>query len=427
MSERLSEYEQTRAENIRRNNLHLLSLGLIDDKGQGAFKKAAPAKKPRPRPDKVEPAGPARRSARLDGVPAEEEDLPLGDGGAEEHWSPPTRAERDPYLCWWTVEKDKPGVQRPPLTATQRRALETPLTQQERESLTLAGGEDDWVTDLLQFARAYGGKHPDAFCVPSRENFRKVLDTVSVLASGDGVTCSYRGGTFDAGVQYTPRQDLDEALSRALKWLPKKKDKSNGWTFTHPFEKLKQYQRALFWRHLFPFVWPAVQPTAQAEASARARAAASGTAEAAEWRKMGEAAAPVQAEAEEAEAEGEASLSSSSSAAPPAQAADQEDEEDEEDDEDQPLAKRRKSAAVAAAPGAAAAPPPGNGTAAAASAPATFAEGQRVELQCGGRWEPASVADVNEDGTYDVALAAGAADAGKMLSAVAAARIRPRA
>ena len=307
------------------------------------------------------------------------------------------------------------------------------------------------MTDLLQFARAYGGKHPDAFCVPSRENFRKVLDTVSVLASGDGVTCSYRGGTFDAGVQYTPRQDLDEALSRALKWLPKKKDKSNGWTFTHPFEKLKQhqraltctcpgrildtsrtwsrrqYQRALFWRHLFPFVWPAVQPTAQAEASARARAAASGTAEAAEWRKMGEAAAPVQAEAEEAEAEGEASLSSSSSAAPPAQAADQEDEEDEEDDEDQPLAKRRKSAAVAAAPGAAAAPPPGNGTAAAASAPATFAEGQRVELQCGGRWEPASVADVNEDGTYDVALAAGAADAGKMLSAVAAARIRPRA
>ncbi|EOD32042.1 hypothetical protein EMIHUDRAFT_449486 [Emiliania huxleyi CCMP1516] len=44
-----------------------------------------------------------------------------------------------------------------------------------------------------------------------------------------------------------------------------------------------------------------------------------------------------------------------------------------------------------------------------------------------GAWEPASIADVNEDGTYDVALAAGAADAGKMFSEVEAAQIRLRA
>ena len=65
------------------------------------------------------------------------------------------------------------------------------------------------------------------FCVPSRENFKKVLDTVSVLASGEGVRCNYRSGAFDAGRHYTPRDDLDEALGRALKWLPKAKDKSN--------------------------------------------------------------------------------------------------------------------------------------------------------------------------------------------------------
>ena len=71
-------------------------------------------------------------------------------------------------------------------------------------------------------------------------------------------------------------------------------------------------------------------------------------------------------------------------------------EENEEDEEDAPLAKRRKPAAAAAARA------------------GTFSEGQRVEMLCGprGRWEPASIADVNEDGTYDVALAAGAADAG---------------
>ena len=58
---------------------------------------------------------------------------------------------------------------------------------------------------------------------------------------------------------------------------------------------------------------------------------------------------------------------------------------------------------------------------------ATFSEGQRVELRCGERWEPANIADVNEDGTYDVALAAGAADAGKMFGGVGAAHVRRRA
>ena len=64
--------------------------------------------------------------------------------------------------------------------------------------------------------RVRAGAQAETDCVPSRDNFKKFLDTVSVLASGDGVTCSYRGGTFDAGVQYTPRQDLDEALSRVV-------------------------------------------------------------------------------------------------------------------------------------------------------------------------------------------------------------------
>ena len=53
---------------------------------------------------------------------------------------------------------------------------------------------------------------PEEFCVPSRENFRKVLDTIAMLVSGDGITCTYRGGAFDAGVLYTTRSDLDEAL-----------------------------------------------------------------------------------------------------------------------------------------------------------------------------------------------------------------------
>ena len=142
---------------------------------------------------------------------------------------------------------------------------------------------------MLCFSRAYGGKIPEPFCIPSKENFKKVLDTVAVLASGEGVTCSYRGGTFDAGRKYTPKDDLDEALGRALKWLPKAKDKSNGWTFTHPFEKMKQYQRALYWKHLFPFVWPNAQPSARAEERAMANAEECKGEEAAEWMRMAEA------------------------------------------------------------------------------------------------------------------------------------------
>ena len=124
--------------------------------------------------------------------------------------------------------------------------------------------------------------------MPSRENFKKVLDTVSVLASGEGVRCNYRSGAFDAGRHYTPRDDLDEALGRALKWLPKAKDKSNGWTFSHPFEKMKQYQRALFWRHLFPFVWPdaEVPDRAQEVAMAKSEACAGDEAMATVWMRM---------------------------------------------------------------------------------------------------------------------------------------------
>ena len=61
-------------------------------------------------------------------------------------------------------------------------------------------------------AAGQGGMVPEKFCVPSRENFSKVLDTIAMLVSGDGITCPYRGGAFDAGVLYTTRSDLDEAL-----------------------------------------------------------------------------------------------------------------------------------------------------------------------------------------------------------------------
>ena len=53
---------------------------------------------------------------------------------------------------------------------------------------------------------------PEKFCVPSPENFGKVLDKIAMLVSGDGITCGYRGGAFDAGVLYTTHSDLDEAL-----------------------------------------------------------------------------------------------------------------------------------------------------------------------------------------------------------------------
>ena len=66
-----------------------------------------------------------------------------------------------------------------------------------------------------------GGQSPDKFCVPSRENFRKVLDTVAVLASGDGVTCNYRSGTFDEGVRYTPKDGARPTAAPLTAALPR--------------------------------------------------------------------------------------------------------------------------------------------------------------------------------------------------------------
>ena len=119
------------------------------------------------------------------------------------------------------------------------------------------GDQHAWVTDFLQFIRAYGGQRPEPYCVPSVENFRKFFDSITNLAAGTGITCNYRGGVFDEGVQHTPLEDIDEIIVRAKKWLPLKStgksngwDKSNGWVWNHPLTKLKLYQRALFSRAL---------------------------------------------------------------------------------------------------------------------------------------------------------------------------------
>jgi hypothetical protein len=64
---------------------------------------------------------------------------------------------------------------------------------------------------------------------------------------------------------YTPKSDLAEALKRGKKWLPDVKDKSNGWAMNHPFTKFMMYQRALYWSHLFPFVWPDARPSEHAK------------------------------------------------------------------------------------------------------------------------------------------------------------------
>jgi len=282
----LSAYELTRAENIRRNNQYLLSLGL--DVAAEQVRKPKPPPKPKS-PKPITEVKASRSSSRLCGLPAD----PVEDLEPEPAWEPdekkPKRGEAG-LSCWWlpATECDPLGPPRPPLTECQELALLTPLTSEQRESLVLEGGEEegDWVTEMLRFLRAYGAQRPEAFCVPSVANFKKVIDTLSVLASGDGVTCAYRGGTFDAGVKYTPKHDLDEALRRALQWLPKAKDKSNGWTFTHPFEKMKQYQRALFWKHLFPFVWEETQPTGLAASTAMAMAASAEGAEAERWLAM---------------------------------------------------------------------------------------------------------------------------------------------
>lgn len=261
----------TRAENIRRNNQYLLSLGL--DVAAEQVRKPKPPPKPKS-PKPITEVKASRSSSRLCGLPAD----PVEDLEPEPAWEPdekkPKRGEAG-LSCWWlpATECDPLGPPRPPLTECQELALLTPLTSEQRESLVLEGGEEegDWVTEMLRFLRAYGAQRPEAFCVPSVANFKKVIDTLSgppcqslllalwhmsggqrlkrgasrahictrpcsgchplpstrslmlaivrrmpVLASGDGVTCAYRGGTFDAGVKYTPKHDLDEvrALSR---------------------------------------------------------------------------------------------------------------------------------------------------------------------------------------------------------------------
>lgn len=391
----LSAYELSRAERIKANNAYLMSLGLLEDAKAMKAKPKAKAP-PKPKPDFTS-SGPGRTSSRLSGVPIIEEPVVADSTRNSEH-----AAERDPMCCWWTVSEEMPeGVTRPPLTPDQHRALSTPLSAAERGSLVVDDA-DEWVHDLLCFFRAYGGQRPEAFCVPSRENVQKVLDSVAVLASGDGVTCAYRGGAFDAGVRYTPRDDLDEALGRALKWLPKKQDKSNGWTFTHPFEKMKQYQRALFWRHLFPFVWQDARPTADAQAAARARAEATDGAEAEAWGRMALAPAPSKP-----------SVAQEQTRAPDAVPA---------DDEDQPIAKRARTHAGGSAPKT-------QRPSSSVSGPmAKYSEGQIVEVQPRdaelGVWRKARVDNVNEeDGSYDLVFVDG--DAPEDEDGVAVERIRP--
>ena len=74
--------------------------------------------------------------------------------------------------------------------------------------------------------------------------------------------------------------------ARNARRLPKHKDKSNGWTFTHPFEKMKQYQRALFWKHLFPFVWPGAEVSDAAYDAAMTRSEGCTGEEAQAWADM---------------------------------------------------------------------------------------------------------------------------------------------
>lgn len=98
----LSAYELTRAEQIRKNNAYLLSLGLLTD---AKALKPKPKPKAAPKPKPAAPSGPARRSSRLDGLPPEE------DAGVElddSAWKPPDAPGRDPLGCWWTISEDNP-------------------------------------------------------------------------------------------------------------------------------------------------------------------------------------------------------------------------------------------------------------------------------------------------------------------------------
>ena len=147
----LSEYEKSRAEQIRKNNAYLLSLGII------VVKEMKPKAKPKapPKP-KEEPTGPSRRSSRLDGLPAE--DFELGDT-AEQPGFEGYAADvsgRDPYCCWWTVSEECPtGVMRPPLTELQRRALTEPLDAADRDSLVIDGEDEAWVTVSFMRSRPW--------------------------------------------------------------------------------------------------------------------------------------------------------------------------------------------------------------------------------------------------------------------------------
>ena len=144
----LTPYELTRAEQIRKNNAYLLSLGLLTD---AEAMKAKPKPKPKPKPKAVAPSGPARRSSRLDGLPPEDADVE-----PEDTWKPPDKPGRDPLGCWWTVREENPeGDKRPPLTEAQLAALSSPLTAEQRESLVVEADVDAMVRDALTFLRCY--------------------------------------------------------------------------------------------------------------------------------------------------------------------------------------------------------------------------------------------------------------------------------
>lgn len=373
-----SAYELQVAENIRKNNEFLLSLGI-----QGLIEKKDKPKVVR-KPKQPVAVEATSRSSRSQGPIWDE---PEAHGNAQagadlfQASQQPSKA-RDALACWWTATEEQPeGQQRPALTKQQQRALETELTAEQRATLVLPVGDDGdqhaWVTDFLQFIRAYGGKSPEPFCVPSFENFKKFFDSITKLASGTGITCNYRGGVFDQGVQHTPLEDIDETIARARKWLPMAKDKSNGWTWNHPLTKLKLYQRALFSRHLFPFVWPDAEPTLHAISRVAA-----------------------EADDEQMPAADSSSPGASSSVATAPAAADEDDDEDE--DESAPLSKRRRTAGAAS-----------NNKAAPVSIKPIFKEGERIKSAPGrphrhAKWFAGVIGDVNVDdegcflGTYDL-------------------------
>ena len=137
MADELSAYELQRAENIRRNNAFLLSLGHKPDELL-TTKPKKPKAPPKPKP---EPSGPSRRSGRLSGeVPLEPDD---SEEEPTERWEAPQKPDRHARGCWW--EALLPSGQhplRPKLTDLQLRVLITPLTEEQRKSLPHDG--DAW-------------------------------------------------------------------------------------------------------------------------------------------------------------------------------------------------------------------------------------------------------------------------------------------